>query len=236
MSDLIMQLAGVIQRDINGLGAIAQNVANSNSPGYKASRTFSVYAPGASATTWASGFDSVYENAYVEPTGGALHVTGRATDLAVDGDAWFVLIAPDGPRLTRDGRFRVDESGYLVGDLGHPLLGVNGPIHVAGGVLEVDASGVVRVDGSAVGQIHMARVSNPNSLRSLGNGTYTSDSPFMDASGYTLHQGMQERSNSALGSDMVRMLEITRHAESMQRALSAYDSLLDSGINQFGKD
>lgn len=231
MSDLIMQLAGVIQRDINGLGAVAQNVANANSPGYKSTRSFNVYAPLDS-----TGFEAIYEQSYVEPAGGALDVTGRATDLAVDGDAWFVLLTPDGPRLTRDGRFRVDDSGFLVGDLGHPVLGTNGPVHVAGGVMDVDTQGVIRVDGKEVGQLRMMRVSNPTALRSAGNGTYTSESPFLDASHYVLHQGMQERSNAALGNDMVRMMEITRHVETMQRALSTYDSLLDSGINQFGKD
>ncbi|MOA19363.1 flagellar basal body rod protein FlgG [compost metagenome] len=70
----------------------------------------------------------------------------------------------------------------------------------------------------------------------MGNGLYMSQSEMVPASNYVLHQGMQERSNAALGNDMVRMMEVTRHVESMQRALSSYDGMLESGINQLGKD
>jgi Domain of unknown function (DUF1078). len=39
-----------------------------------------------------------------------------------------------------------------------------------------------------------------------------------------------------MGTDMVKMMEVSRHVETLQRALSAYDGLLNSGINQLGKD
>jgi len=35
---------------------------------------------------------------------------------------------------------------------------------------------------------------------------------------------------------MVKMMEVSRHVETMQRALSAYDGMLNSGINQIGKN
>ncbi len=34
---------------------------------------------------------------------------------------------------------------------------------------------------------------------------------------------------------MVKIMELSRHIESLQRAVNAYDNLLDSGINQLGK-
>jgi flagellar basal-body rod protein FlgF len=236
MTDLIMQLAGVIQRDIDGLTEVSNNVANANSVGYKSARAFNVFAPLAPVEGMRQGLDSVQAQSYTDPTGGALQTTGRVTDLALAGDAWFVLQTPDGAMLTRDGRFRVDEAGYLVGDLGFPLMGDDGPIQVAGGELKVDSAGVVRVDGRESGRISVMRVHSPHAVEAMGNGLYTSSSPLLPAKDYVLHQGMQERSNAALGNDMVRMMEATRHVESMQRALSAYDGMLDSGINQLGKD
>lgn len=55
MSDLIMQLAGVIQRDIDGLKDVAQNVANANTPGYRSSRAFSSIRLRQGAVAWSKG-------------------------------------------------------------------------------------------------------------------------------------------------------------------------------------
>ncbi|MDG9930377.1 MULTISPECIES: flagellar hook-basal body complex protein [unclassified Pseudomonas] len=236
MTDLIMQLAGVIQRDIDGLTDVSHNVANANSVGYKSSRAFNVFSPLLPVDGMRQGLDAVQARSYVDPAGGALQTTGRVTDLALAGDAWFVLQTPDGAMLTRDGRFRVDAAGYLVGDQGYPLMGDDGPIQVRGGELVIDGAGVVRVDGREAGRISVMRVHAPHSVEPMGNGLYISHSPLLPAKDFVLHQGMQERSNAALGNDMVRMMEATRHVESMQRALSAYDGMLDSGINQLGKD
>lgn len=236
MSDLIMQLAGVIQRDVDGFTEIANNVANANSVGFKSARTFNVFAPHPQMQGVSQGLSAVVAQTYTNPEGGALHLSGRATDLALSGDAWFVLQTPDGARLTRDGRFRVDDAGYLVGEQGFPLMGENGPIQVAGGELKVDAAGVVRVDGNEVGQISVMHVRHPEAVQPVGGGMYASSSPLLPAKGYSVHQGMQELSNVGMGSDMVRMMEVTRHIETMQRAISAYDGMLDSGINRLGRE
>lgn len=236
MTDLIMQLAGVMQRDIDQLMDVSHNVANANSPGYKSARAFNVFNPALATQNIDQALASVHAQSYIDPVGGALHVTGRVSDLALDGDAWFVLRTPDGPMLTRDGRFRVDPDGYLVSDRGYPVMGESGPLHVVDGLLKVNASGVVQVDGREVGQIRLVRSSTPQALQSMGHGLYTATSRLQPAKDYVVHQGMQERSNTALGNDMVKMMEITRHVESMQRAISAYDGLLDRGINQLGKD
>lgn len=237
MTDLISQVAGVIQRDIDSLNDVSTNVANANTVGYRSVRSFNVVAAMAPVEDMQGGWQAVQPRAYLDTRGGALQQTGRVTDLALEGDAWFVLQTPDGPMLTRDGRFRVDEAGFLVSDQGYPLMGDEGPIQVGSGVLAIDTAGQVRVDGREAGRIGVSRVDNPHTLVSMGGGLYgLSRSPLLTATDYVLHQGAIERSNADMGSDMVRMMEVTRHVESMQRALSAYDGLLDSGINQLGKD
>jgi flagellar basal body rod protein FlgG len=236
MTDLIMQLAGVMQRDIDSLKDVSQNVANANTPGYKASRSFNVLVPVAGASDTYQGLNGIQQQTSIETKGGALQQTGRATDLALDGDAWFGLQTPQGAMLTRDGRFHVDSQGYLVSASGYPVMGEDGPILVTGGELKVDAAGVVSVDGQQVGQLSILRVDNPQSLIANGAGLFASRSSLLPGKDYRVHQAMQEGSNAAMGDDMVKMMEITRHVESMQRALSAYDGLLDSGINQLGKD
>lgn len=235
MSDLIMQLAGVIQRDIDSLNDVAQNIANANTPGYRAGRTFNVLGP-VQANAVNPGLASIHSITALDTTGGALHVTGKVTDLALAGDGWFLLQTPDGQALTRDGRFSVDSQGQLVSHTGFPVMGDGGPLIVSGGVLEVDQAGQVQVGGSLVGQISVVKPNDSQQLIARGEGLYQSASILQPASNFTVHQGVLERSNAAMGNEMVRIMEASRHIESMQRALSAYDSMLNSGINQIGKE
>lgn len=236
MSDLIMQLAGVIQRDINNLKAVSQNVANANTYGYKAERTFNVMASNVAGNGVSAGLDDIHSQVWINSDGGALRHTGRGTDLALSGDAWFVLKTPDGMLLSRDGRFQVDNTGYLVSKAGYPVLGEDGPLQVTGGVLKVDASGEVSVEGRPVGRLNLVRVDNSQQLLPVGDGLYATSTGASPAKGFVVHQGLLERSNTDMSSEMVKMMEVSRHVETMQRALSAYDGMLNSGINQIGKN
>ncbi|MBX8532915.1 flagellar hook basal-body protein [Pseudomonas cichorii] len=236
MSDLIMQLAGVIQRDINNLKAVSQNVANANTYGYKAERTFNVMASNVAGLGVASGLDEIQSQTSISTDGGALKHTGRGTDLALSGDAWFVLKTSDGALLSRDGRFQVDKTGYLVSKAGYPVLAEDGPLHVGDGVLKIDAGGEVSVDDRPVARLSLVRVDNPQQLLAVGDGLYAASTGITPAKSFVVHQGLLERSNADMGSDMVKMMEVSRHVETMQRALSAYDGMLNSGINQIGKN
>ena len=236
MSDLIMQLAGVIQRDIDSLNAVSQNVANANTPGYRASRSFNVLTPVSTPTGASQGLESIASRTSFDLQGGALQQTGTATDLALTGEAWFALQDGQGTLLTRDGRFHVDNSGYLVNAIGLRVLGDSGPLQVDTGVLKVDSRGEVRLDEQPVARLNLVRISDPTRLTAVGAGLYQYTGRMAPAQDYVVHQGVQERSNVALGNDMVKIMEVTRHVESMQRALSVYDGLLDTGINQLGKD
>jgi len=236
MSDLIMQLAGVIQRDIDNLKAVSQNVANANTYGYKAERTFNVMGSNVAGPGVAGGLDDIRAQTWTSTDGGALQHTGRATDLALSGDAWFAIKTPGGVLLSRDGRFQVDKAGYLVSRAGYPVLADDGPLEVADGVLKIDASGEVSVDDRPVGRLSVVRVDNPQQLFAVGDGLYAANSGMTPAKDFVVHQGLLERSNAAMGTDMVKMMEVSRHVETMQRALSAYDGMLNSGINQIGKN
>ncbi len=48
-------------------------------------------------------------------------------------------------------------------------------------------------------------------------------------------QGALVGSNVSLESDMTKVIETSRHIEMLQRAMSAYDNMLDTGINKIGK-
>ena len=49
-----------------------------------------------------------------------------------------------------------------------------------------------------------------------------------------MQQGAIEQSNVDAAEETLRLIELSRHAESVQRAISIYDRTLDSGINRIG--
>lgn len=80
-------------------------------------------------------------------TPGDLHETGRALDAAAQGNALFVVQAPDGSEsYTRRGDFVVDGSGLLTTGDGHPVIGEGGPITLPlDGKIVLDVSGGLSV-------------------------------------------------------------------------------------------
>lgn len=269
MSDLIMQLASVIQTDLNVLTATAQNIANVNTNGYKAMRSFPALltpasravsarpttAPVTSALVW------VQQQQVVNEAGGGFKVTGNSTDLALSGNAWFVVQTPQGLRLTRDGGFHVDAGGQLVSAAGYAVQGSDGPVQLnavpmdalrtdtgSDTGLSVSEDGVLSQGGREQTRLRVVTVNEGWRVVADGAGLYRYEGAVPDAvsgaapealseaKAYTLRQGVLEQSNVDMGADMVRLMEASRHAESVQRALAAYDGLLGSGINQLGKD
>ena len=110
----------------NRLGGVSDNIANSNTPGYKrASIDFSTLVLQSGGQEYTSG--SVQsETRYKISEQGALTFTTSNTDLAIKGDGFFVVQNSDGQIfLTRAGSFQRDGAGNLINAAGFKLMGVN---------------------------------------------------------------------------------------------------------------
>lgn len=125
-----MSLYNVLRTGVSGLnaqsnklGAIADNVANNSTTGYKrASAEFSALVIDSGANVYSSG---VVETTIRRAIGqqGPLTFTTSGTDLAVQGEGFFVVQSNDQEFLTRAGNFVVDgETGHLVNAAGYTLL------------------------------------------------------------------------------------------------------------------
>ncbi|RZU38510.1 flagellar basal-body rod protein FlgF/flagellar basal-body rod protein FlgG [Fluviicoccus keumensis] len=240
MSDVIMQLADVMQREVDSVARIAQNAANVATAGYKARIDFSrlLTATGNDASSGAQVIQEwgASDAGYIDLTDGVLKVTGQDTDLAASGKGWFVVSGGGQQWLTRDGRFRIDANGFLQTRDGLAVMGEEGPLRPGTSGFQITTDGRLIVHGQETGRIRMARVEDARQLVGNGNGLYRLPAApaWMAAEG--IHQGMLEGSNVSVSTDMVRLLEKTRHIESVQRALQSYDAILNSGINQIGKE
>jgi flagellar hook protein FlgE len=133
-----MSLFGALSSSVTGLSAqgeaisvISDNLANTNTIGYKANRAlFSqlVTSSGVSGTNYNSGgVSSDIQRA--QNVQGSLQSTSSATDLALSGSGFFVLVndttvGPDTSKFyTRAGSFVEDSLGYLQHPSGNYLLG-----------------------------------------------------------------------------------------------------------------
>jgi flagellar basal-body rod protein FlgG len=115
-----------LSRDQRRMDALANDTANVNTSGFKAS-----------------------EHADAQ---GALIDTGQPLDLAIEGDGEFQV----GNRTTRDGAFQLDASAQITTPEGEPLVPpVQLPAGTDSSAVEVGPDGSVRVGGVQVGQIQL---------------------------------------------------------------------------------
>jgi flagellar hook protein FlgE len=109
------------------LDVISDNLANSNTVGFKASRVIfqdqfaQLMSPGSAPTTNSGGINPTQVGlgvklGYVSPvfTQGMLQSTGRTTDLAIQGAGFFVYRTGTEQRFSREGSLELDAEGFLV--------------------------------------------------------------------------------------------------------------------------
>lgn len=128
-----MSLYGMMRTGVSGMNAqanrlstVADNIANSSTTGYKRSSTeFStLLMPRASGDYTSGGVNTTVRTSVSQQ--GDLKFTSQGTDLAVNGDGFFVVSDASGEKisLTRAGSFVPDSQGRLVNAAGFYLMGV----------------------------------------------------------------------------------------------------------------
>ncbi|MFA9430925.1 flagellar basal-body rod protein FlgF [Egicoccus sp. AB-alg2] len=179
-------------------------------------------------------------------TQGASQVTGRATDVAIQGDGFFVVQDAAGTNFyTRAGAFGVDNNGNLVTPEGLRVTGTNGPINVGQATdLAIGSDGTVtgRVDGQQqqLGQIQLARFPNPGGLTRVGNGLFdagdAAGAPIVgvpgDGNGLGgLQAGTLEMSNVDMAAEFTNLILAQRGFQANARTITASDELLQELVN-----
>jgi flagellar basal body rod protein FlgG len=139
-------------------------------------------------------------------------------------------------RFTRNGQFHVNADGRLVTPSGLPVLGRSGPITLAGGNVTVAADGRITQQGNTVDELQLAGFPAGTRLQSIGGNLYRADAAPVPARETKVMQGYLEGSNVDSASEMVRLIELTRHIESIQRAMVTYDHAVGTGISELGKN
>ena len=129
-----MPLANALFSSVSGLdttstaiSVIGDNIANVNTTGFKARRAEFSNVLGQSITA-SGGFSALGAGAKLSRvstsfTQGTFESTGRGTDLALEGQGFFIVNGAQGRHYTRSGVFSVDNQGVLVNPEGLRVQG-----------------------------------------------------------------------------------------------------------------
>jgi flagellar basal-body rod protein FlgF len=212
------------------LEIVANNVANLNSSGYRSHQaTFrSLLMRGDSTSNplnRAVNDFGVLGDSRLDLTAGSTEQTGNPLDLAIEGDAFFMVQRAKETLYTRNGNFHRSATGQLLSAQGDPIIGEQGPILVPSGSVSIGPDGTISVDGAIAGKLRLARFGPGTDLQSAGMSYYSAGkAAALPASDVSIRQGMLEGSNASPVSAVVSLITVQRQAEMLQRALTMFHS------------
>ena len=206
---------------------LANNLANANTTGFRAETVAlrAVPARGAEAGTRVFTVETTIGSDF---TPGPMQSTGRALDVAVQGQGWLAVQASDGSEAyTRAGNLQVSSEGVLQLPNGLPVLGDGGPI-----TLPVNASISIGDDGtisaklagqSTMNQVGRLKLVNPpaGELTKGDDGLFrTKEGGDADADPTVrLASGQLEGSNVNVVDAMIGMIATARQFEMQLKLL-----------------
>jgi flagellar basal-body rod protein FlgF len=233
------------------LDVVANNIANVNTVGFKAdSSLFEEYLmPGAHEDNFKGSDRRV---SYVQDRGtyrnftqGPAEQTRNPLDIAISGDAFFVVQTAGGERYTRDGGLQMNSQGQLVTAGGNPVLGTSGPIvfQPTDHDINVSPDGTVTVvegngrTDSLRGKLRLVSFTDAQKLLKEGSNLYSAGAgdaaqPDLKSS---VQQGYIEKSNVNAVAEMSRMIEVTRAYTQIATMLQQESDLHKSAIEKLAE-
>jgi len=167
---------------------------------------------------------------------GPVKRTGMPTDVAIDGDGFFLVRKGDQNYLTRAGNFRLTDRGELVTQQGYPVLSETGApvvIDMAAGPFQITPDGVVRQRGAAVA-LALVRPAPNSGLVKVGENLFRpqGDPQPLPAGQRRVAAGYLEMSGVRPTSEMVQLIEATRAIEANLQLMQAHDQMLSGLVNR----
>jgi flagellar basal-body rod protein FlgF len=223
---------------MNRQAAVAHNLANVSSTGYRAEehrlRAVQVQSNAAEKGLSTRAF-TVDASTHSDFTPGPMIATGRAFDFAVQGQGWIAVQMPDGSEAyTRNGSFELSVNGILQTRNGLPVQGDGGPITIPAEVkITVGTDGTLSAipesgAQNVVNVIGRVKLVNPPEadlvrgedglFRIAGGGAAEVDPSVRLAGGYI------EGSNVNAAEQMVSMISLARQFEMQMKVISSADA------------
>lgn len=230
----------------NNMDNIANNIANSDTVGYKSNDTTFQELVNNQTTTAEVNLTSGTKlglNTGVAVNGesinfvqGSLQQTGITNDFAIQGQGFFGTYNQDGELLlTRDGSFKRDNAGQLVNANGDKVA-VDTTIpeeNWPSGTLSVTSDGTINIvnngNSTSVGKLRIYLPQNNEDLVSAGNNNYTvtNNDRLQVMTNANIKQGYLEASTVDLASSMTDMIATQRAYQLNAKALQSTDDMFE---------
>jgi len=222
------------------MDVIAGNIANANTPGFKAERVqFSDWLSRQSGTAAGAGEPTIAYTqdraTWREQQAGTLTHTGNPFDLAITGEGYFTVETQRGPRLTRDGRFGLTPDGAVADSAGNKLLDTNGqPIQLspADTQITIAGDGTLSSENGQLGKVGVVRPTDPMRMAAEGNTLFRDDAASEAVTAPALVQGAIEDSNVQPVLETTRMMNDLRQFQFMSQLIQAEADRQQSAIDK----
>jgi flagellar basal-body rod protein FlgF len=201
----------------------SNNLANVNTPGFMEDlnqfRSMPVYGPGYPTRVYA-----LDERPDINFDKGSLQSTGNPLDVAINGEGYFAVQAPDGSEAyTRRGDLKVDANGLVTNGEGLPVIGNGGPLALPPMErLEIAPDGTITVLPEGATPEALAIVDRIKMVNPPQDALYKGEDGLLrmkeggeaDADAATqLVSGAIESSNVNVADALVNMIELSRKFE-----------------------
>ncbi|MGD0397803.1 MAG: flagellar basal-body rod protein FlgG [Syntrophobacteraceae bacterium] len=257
MRSLWTAATGMAAQQTN-MDVIANNLANANTTGFKASRgnfedlmyqtTVPAGAQNSAGTTVPTGVQigmgtktSSVEKLFSQ---GNFTETDNPLDMAIQGHGFFQVLQGSQQVYTRAGSFKTDQNGNLVDASGYALMpqisvpktAVSTSVDSSGVFTAADATGKV----VQTVQLQLFNFPNPSGLQSIGanyfiptpaSGNVTNALPGGPEGMGTILQGYLEASNTNVVNEMVNMILSQRAYEANSKVIKSADDMLQMANN-----
>ena len=238
MDPLTATAASGLRARMESLELLANNVANASTGGYKADREF--YGLYSAAESESGASMPLIERPWIDHAQGVIHATGNPLDVALSGRGFFSVNGPRGPLYTRNGNFRLAGDGRLITSEGYAVRGNTGaPVTLESGrTIDISADGTIRQDGAVVGKLELVDFTSPDAIVKQGNNYFRSVDTLRGpavTSGVTVEQGKLEASNTGSAESAVRLVNVMRQFEMLQKAVSLGLEMNRAAVEQVAK-
>jgi flagellar basal-body rod protein FlgF len=214
------------------LDITSNNIANANTPGFKAIRPIFE-----NVTSDEPVEEDKMEPSYVRIPDSYIHFsdasmvqTGGTLDLAIEGDGFFVVSTPGGKMYTRNGQFTLNGDKKLVTPDGYPVLGDGGnDITLDGKNVSIETDGSIYVDNDRVDRIRIVDLENKQDLRNAGKSLYINtnkDNAEKTPDNIMVRQGYFEASNVDVVREMIELIQSLRAYETYTKVDQTFSDIL----------
>ncbi len=235
---LTVSLSGQIALE-RRLTAIANNVANAGTVGYRAEELkFDTVL--SAASTFPTAYSTAGES-FISERAGGMNKTGNPLDVAIQGKGWLAIQTPEGRAYTRDGRMQLLESGELQTLSGFPVLDPGGaPLQLdpLAGTPKISHDGMITQKGKqVVGALGLFEVDPSGGYSRYENSSVIPVKPgtpivTFNSDGFV--QGFLEESNVNPVSAMTDLITVTRAFDGLQTAIDESSASLKRAIQVLG--